>query len=136
MTIAPTATTLQTTNSTAHLYVNHPYDPTSFATENPVASFLMVRESWHNYHNKYPYDYACSKFGVSAQFNASKLCIDFIASLGLVLGRRRAKSVWKFNRTRRDLNDTTGIVVSVITVRPWHIVVSNANAVANVERGW
>jgi len=120
-------------NSAAHLWGDHPYDPMSYATENPFVSFLTGGEGWHNYHHKYPYDYACSEFGVSAQFNPSKLFIDFMAKLGLVWGRRRAQSAWELNRKRRDLDDTAGVVVPVLAARPWHIAASNSSPVANVE---
>jgi len=122
-------------NSAAHLWGDHPYDPTCYATENPFVSLFTGGEGWHNYHHKYPYDYACSEFGVSVQYNPSKLFIDFMASLGLVWGRRRATSAWEINRTRRDLDDKAGIIASVLAARPWHIAASNASAVVTVERG-
>merc|ERR1712232_270653 len=74
-------------NSAAHLYGDHPYDPLSYPAENPFVSFCSVGEGWHNWHHKYPFDYAASEYGVSSQFNPSKLFIDLMAVLGLVWGR-------------------------------------------------
>lgn len=51
-------------------------------------------QGWHNWHHKYPFDYATSEFGVSSQFNASKLVIDALAAVGLVWGRKRATGMW------------------------------------------
>lgn len=82
-------------NSFAHLYGTRPYDPTSFAAENPVVSFVAVGEGWHNWHHKYPFDYASSEFGIFSHYNPTKLFIDTCAKLGLVTGRRRALSIWR-----------------------------------------
>jgi len=120
-------------NSAAHLWGDHPYDPLSYAAENPVVSFFAIGEGWHNYHHKYPYDYACSEFGVSSQYNPSKLFIDLMAFFGLVWGRRRATSAWALNRTRRDRDEKAGVPMSVLATRPWEIVASNAAAAAIAE---
>ena len=66
-------------NSAAHLYGDHPYDVLSYPSENPFVSFCSIGEGWHNWHHKYPFDYAASEFGISTQFNPSKLIIDAMA---------------------------------------------------------
>lgn len=47
-------------NSAAHLYGDHPYDPTIWPAENPLVSVAAIGEGWHNWHHRYPYDYAAS----------------------------------------------------------------------------
>jgi hypothetical protein len=70
-------------NSAAHLYGDHPYDPASHPAENPLVSLFTLGEGWHNWHHKYPFDYAASEYGVSRQFNPTKLFIDTCCLLGL-----------------------------------------------------
>ena len=60
-------------NSAAHIYGDHPYDVMSYPAENPFVSLCAMGEGWHNWHHKYPYDYSASEFGVSSQFNPSKV---------------------------------------------------------------
>jgi len=106
-------------NSAAHLYGDHPYDVLSYPAENPFVSLCSVGEGWHNWHHKYPYDYAASEFGISSQFNPSKLFIDIAASLGLVWDRKRATSAWAMNRARRDRDSAAGIPLAKPAPRPW-----------------
>ena len=82
-------------NSAAHFLGAHPYDERSSAAENPLVSLLTIGEGWHNWHHKYPFDYAVSEFGVTTQFNPTKLFIDGCAGLGLVTNRKRATGVWE-----------------------------------------
>jgi len=89
-------------NSAAHLWGDKPYDDKAAAADNPIVNIFTVGEGWHNWHHKYPYDYAASEFGISAQFNPSKLVIDAFARLGLVWGRKRATSAWAISRMRRN----------------------------------
>mmetsp|Transcript_3965 Transcript_3965/g.9567 ORF Transcript_3965/g.9567 Transcript_3965/m.9567 type:complete len:345 (-) Transcript_3965:602-1636(-) len=89
-------------NSAAHLWGDRPYDSTLVAGDNPLVNFFCGGEGWHNWHHKYPFDYACSEFGVTSQFNPTKVFIDTMATLGLVWGRKRATSAWALTRTRRD----------------------------------
>merc|ERR1711966_535659 len=84
----------------AHLFGDHPYDVVSYPSENPYVSFFAVGEGWHNWHHKYPFDYAASEFGVTSQYNPSKLFIDFFALFGLIWGRKRATGVWEFSKMR------------------------------------
>ena len=55
-----------------------------------------------NRHHKYPFDYAASEFGVSTQFNPTKMLIDGFAKLGLVTNRKRAVGAWSKLKERRD----------------------------------
>mmetsp|Transcript_621 Transcript_621/g.1454 ORF Transcript_621/g.1454 Transcript_621/m.1454 type:complete len:362 (-) Transcript_621:364-1449(-) len=88
-------------NSAAHLWGDRPYDPKQVAGENPLVNMFTGGEGWHNWHHKYPFDYACSEFGISSQWNPSKLFIDIMAAMGLVWGRKRATSSWAMSMERR-----------------------------------
>jgi stearoyl-CoA desaturase (Delta-9 desaturase) len=88
-------------NSAAHMFGDHPYD-NSWPAENPMVSILSVGEGWHNWHHKYPFDYAASEFGVAAQYNPTKLFIDSCAKVGLVSRRKRALGAWEKLKERRD----------------------------------
>jgi stearoyl-CoA desaturase (delta-9 desaturase) len=81
-------------NSAAHLWGERPYDPDSNPAENPWVAILSVGEGWHNWHHKYPFDYAASEYGILRQFNPSKLVIDVCAAVGLVTERKRATAMW------------------------------------------
>ena len=89
-------------NSAAHFYGDHPYDPQSWPSENPIVSYLAVGEGWHNWHHKYPYDYAASEYGITKQFNPTKLFIDVMCLLGLASDRKRATGAWSQLRAKRD----------------------------------
>jgi stearoyl-CoA desaturase (delta-9 desaturase) len=95
-------------NSASHFHGDHPYDSASSATENPIVSFCTGGEGWHNWHHKYPYDYAAAEFGISAQYNVSKLMIDVAAWLGLVWNRKRGYAGWVKHKARRAA-ETTGV---------------------------
>ena len=81
-------------NSAAHLWGDRPYDPASNPAENWFVAVCALGEGWHNWHHKYPFDYAASEFGVLRQFNPTKLVIDLAASCGLVTERKRATAMW------------------------------------------
>mmetsp|Transcript_39329 Transcript_39329/g.57861 ORF Transcript_39329/g.57861 Transcript_39329/m.57861 type:complete len:333 (+) Transcript_39329:58-1056(+) len=106
-------------NSAAHLYGDHPYDVMSYPAENPIVSFLAIGEGWHNWHHKYPYDYAASEFGISSQYNPTKLVIDVLAAVGLVWDRKRATEAWTKGRERRDRNAVAGMALNKPLPRPW-----------------
>jgi stearoyl-CoA desaturase (delta-9 desaturase) len=89
-------------NSAAHYYGDHPYDPKAWPAENPVVSLLAVGEGWHNWHHKYPYDYAASEFGIHKQFNPTKLFIDAMCLLGLASDRKRGTAQWERLKKTRD----------------------------------
>jgi len=108
-------------NSAAHLYGDHPYDLTSYPAENIFVAFCAIGEGWHNWHHKYPFDYAASEFGVSSQFNPTKLTIDLMALFGLVWGRKRATTAWDLGKQRRDRDIANGVPLPKLEKRPWEI---------------
>lgn len=82
-------------NSAAHLWGERPYDPKSNPAENPLVAIASIGEGWHNWHHKYPFDYAASEYGALQQFNPTKLIIDFAAMCGSVTERKRGTGMWK-----------------------------------------
>jgi len=89
-------------NSAAHMFGDRPYDEQCMTSENALVSLLTLGEGWHNWHHKYPFDYAASEHGWKSQFNPSKMFIDFFALFGGVWGRKRATAVWNIGKQRRD----------------------------------
>lgn len=89
-------------NSLAHFFGEHPYDRDMWPAENPLVAFLAIGEGWHNWHHKYPYDYATSEFGVFKQYNPTKLFIDTCLALGLAWEPKRATSVWNQQKLRME----------------------------------
>ncbi len=92
-------------NSAAHFYGDHPYDPTSWPAENPLVSLYALGEGWHNWHHKYPFDYAASEYGITKQFNPTKLFIDVCGFFGLASDFKRATGAWsklKAVRTKQE----------------------------------
>lgn len=108
-------------NSAAHLYGDHPYDVLSYPAENPFVSWCAVGEGWHNWHHKYPFDYAASEFGVSSQFNPSKIFIDICACIGLAWGRKRGTAAWQMGRARLLRDEVAGISRPNAPQRPWEV---------------
>ena len=90
-------------------------------SENALVSLGAIGEGWHNWHHKYPFDYAASEYGVSSQFNPSKLFIDMCACVGLVWGRKRGTAAWQMGRARRDRDAANGVPLKVQGPRPWEI---------------
>lgn len=97
-------------NSWAHFFGDRPYDPASWPAENPLVAFLALGEGWHNWHHKYPFDYATSEFGIAKQFNPTKLFVDTCCFLGLASERKRATGAWAKLKATRQLDgaDTIG----------------------------
>lgn len=91
-------------NSAAHFFGDHPYDPTSWPAENPLVSFGALGEGWHNWHHKYPFDYAASEYGIDKQFNPTKLFIDICCFFGLASDRKRGTGAWTKLKAARDAN--------------------------------
>jgi stearoyl-CoA desaturase (delta-9 desaturase) len=116
-------------NSAAHLYGDHPYDVLSFPGEVPAVSFLTCGEGWHNWHHKYPYDYAASEFGISSQFNPSKFLIDLFAKLGLVTNRKRATNAWQLGKARRARDEANGIAQPIRPPRSWEVTKEDSKKV-------
>jgi len=106
-------------NSAAHLYGDHPYDTASYPAENPVVAFLSGGEGWHNWHHKYPYDYATSEFGGFVQYNPGKFFIDTACFLGLASNCKRATAAWAMGRARRDKDLAAGIPLPQQLPRSW-----------------
>jgi len=89
-------------NSVAHFFGDHPYDFNSWPSENPFVSLVAIGEGWHNWHHKYPFDYAASEFGIKKQFNPTKLFIDTMVYLGLAWDRKRGTGAWTKLKATRD----------------------------------
>ena len=87
-------------NSAAHLWGERPYDPKSNPAENPLVAIASIGEGWHNWHHKYPFDYAASELGVLRQFNPTKMVIDAAAAVGMVSERKRATAMWNRERAK------------------------------------
>jgi len=88
-------------NSAAHLWGARPYDPQSNPAENRLVAIASLGEGWHNWHHKYPFDYAASEYGIATQFNPTKMFIDFAAACGMVTDRKRATAMWAREKQRR-----------------------------------
>ena len=88
-------------NSAAHIYGSRPYDKTINPADNLYVSALSGGEGWHNWHHKFPYDYAGSEFGAHQKYNPTKVFIDVCAWLGLVSDRKRALGAWKLVKLKK-----------------------------------
>jgi len=89
-------------NSFAHKIGYRPYDKTINPRENFWVAFYALGEGWHNWHHKYPYEYATSEFGILQQLNPTKLIIDFFALFGLVWDRQRALGAWRIAKAQLE----------------------------------
>ena len=89
-------------NSAAHLYGSHPYDPTINPAENRFVALCSAGEGWHNWHHKFPYDYAASELGSDKIYNPTKMFIDICAYIGIVTDRKRALNAWDMLKKRRE----------------------------------
>jgi stearoyl-CoA desaturase (delta-9 desaturase) len=92
-------------NSAAHFFGERPYDPNINPAENPLVAVFAVGEGWHNWHHKYPYDYAASEFGWSKQYNPTKVFIDVCVKLGLASNLKRATGAWSKLKAQRELEN-------------------------------
>lgn len=89
-------------NSAAHLWGARPYDPKSNPAENFFVAIASIGEGWHNWHHKFPFDYAASEYGIlGGYWNPTKLFIDAFATFGLVTNRKTATEMWKREKQRR-----------------------------------
>ncbi|KAF1327377.1 hypothetical protein FI667_g7620, partial [Globisporangium splendens] len=80
-------------NSVAHFFGYKPYDRNINAVENLFVSIGAIGEGYHNYHHKYPADYAASEWGItSGQWNPTKLFIDICAAVGLATDLKRSRT--------------------------------------------
>merc|ERR1711871_1784650 len=94
-------------NSLAHLVGTHPYEDTNPA-ESPFVSIVAVGEGWHNWHHAFPYDYAASEMGISAQWNPTKLFIDLCCMLGLASNPKRAHKAWGIRKSKLEKRMASG----------------------------
>lgn len=62
-----------TVNSTAHIWGDRRYTVEGNPCESCFTALVAVGEGWHDWHHKYPYDYAASEGGIFDQYNPSKL---------------------------------------------------------------
>jgi len=92
-------------NSAAHLYGSHPYDTTINPAENAFVALCSVGEGWHNWHHKYPYDYAASELGSDKHYNPTKMFIDVCAYFGIATDRKRALNAWGMLEKKRMENE-------------------------------
>ena len=93
-------------NSLAHMFGDRPYDKKIHATENAFVSVVAIGEGWHNWHHKYPFDYAASEFGWDKQRNWTKVFLDVMGMMGLATDFKRATYVWeKQKRMCESLGD-------------------------------
>ena len=76
-------------NSAAHMFGNRPYDSSIPPAENPYVSAMCFGEGYHNYHHKFPFDYATSELGYS--FNTAKSFIDYMARIGQAYDLKRVQ---------------------------------------------
>uniref|UniRef100_K3X369 Fatty acid desaturase domain-containing protein n=1 Tax=Globisporangium ultimum (strain ATCC 200006 / CBS 805.95 / DAOM BR144) TaxID=431595 RepID=K3X369_GLOUD len=80
-------------NSVAHFFGYKPYDRNIRAVENLIVSIGAIGEGYHNYHHKYPSDYATSEWGItSGHWNPTKLFIDICAAVGLASDLKRSRT--------------------------------------------
>lgn len=91
-----------TVNSLAHTFGYRPYDETINPRENFWVALWALGEGWHNWHHKYPYDYATSEFGGLKNLNPTKMFIDSCAYMGLVWNRKRALDAWKMAKASME----------------------------------
>jgi len=74
-------------NSAAHYYGDRPYAPAISSRQNLCVAILAAGEGWHNYHHRYPADYATNEWGWN--FNFTTLFIDLCRYLGLARNAKR-----------------------------------------------
>ena len=78
----------QMVNRVIHTFGDQPYSTDNDSRENLWVSILAVGEGYHNWHHKYPFDYASSELDIrEGAVNLSKIFIDFWALLGQVSER-------------------------------------------------
>lgn len=91
-------------NSVAHLWGDKPYADIN-PSENFFVSLGAMGEGWHNFHHKYPSDYATGEFGMtSGQWNPTKLFIDLCAKFHFASDLKRSRTA-KSTRLARKLKN-------------------------------
>lgn len=84
-------------------------------------SSMIVTQKLFNTYSDTQIIAAASEFGISSQFNPSKLFIDMLAAVGLVWGRKRGTAAWDMGRVRRDRDREAGTSLPKPTPRPWDV---------------
>lgn len=83
-------TTLHVTwfiHSAAHMFGDRPYDSHIPPAENPYVYVVTMGEGYHNYHHKFPFDYATSELNL--KFNYARDFIDLMAKWVLAYDLKR-----------------------------------------------
>lgn len=91
-----------TVNSTAHIWGDRRYNVNGNPCESTFTSLVAMGEGWHDWHHRYPFDYATAEGGVWEQYNPSKLLIDIAAFLGMAWDLRRAIPAWEMLKNERE----------------------------------
>ena len=68
-------------NSAAHIWGDRPFDKNITPRENWFVVFVSLGEGFHNYHHKYPNDYAASKWG--SKYNVTTMFLNLCLFIGL-----------------------------------------------------
>jgi len=92
-------------NSVAHFFGSKPYDPNIKPSESLFTACVSLGEGWHNYHHTFPSDYATSEYGISSQFNPTKLLLDTFSFLGWIKKRKRSVKDWE--RRLKKINSSS-----------------------------
>ena len=89
--------------------------------------YVFVSVTGQRYYCIFSFTYICSspsneatsEFGISSQFNPSKLFIDMLAAVGLVWGRKRGTAACDLGMARRDRDREAGVQLPIPAPRPW-----------------
>lgn len=95
-------------NSLAHLYGDQPYDQSILPSENILVTVMSLGDGYHNWHHKFPYDYAGAEKGCWVQFNPTKFFIDIMYGFGQVYERKRARGAYRTVKASQDTIDKVG----------------------------
>ncbi|EQC27056.1 stearoyl-CoA desaturase (delta-9 desaturase) [Saprolegnia diclina VS20] len=79
-------------NSVAHFFGYKPYDRNIRPVENLLVSIGAIGEGWHNFHHKFPSDYATGEMGILQQWNPTKAFIDLMALVGQAYDLKRSRT--------------------------------------------
>lgn len=88
------------------VYDKHrPYEPEILPCENKLVVIAAMGEGHHNFHHRFPQDYATSELDFTKTFNPTKAFIDLGAKLGMVTQRTRVtynekKKNWKILKVK------------------------------------
>lgn len=74
-------------NSAAHMFGHKPYDHKQKAVENIWVTVNSLGEGFHNYHHKFPSDYATAE--LPSPLNVSRLFIELMRDCGFAYDLKR-----------------------------------------------